>query len=104
MPYAGQDFPPAAQTEQSLCTFNFTGLFSSGATIQSVTWSCSVSAGQDSSPATKLIGTGSISGFLASHLIGGCLPGVTYLIAATATGSDGQIWPVWSRITGITIA
>jgi len=78
-------------------TFDFISRLAIGETLSSVNLSSSVYSGVSVTALT--LGAGSISGTRVTSLCAGGTEGVTYLVAAYATTSEGQILPLTGYLT-----
>jgi hypothetical protein len=89
------DLPTTIRPDETLrLSFDFTSKIESSGTISSVSWACALSpenVGVDLTPASRLVGTTTTTGYVSSHLVGTMVNGCSYAITAVATVTDGRV-------------
>src|SRR5208282_5903904 len=99
MPHANGNFSPTDPSESSIFSFDFTPALATAETIVGTpAWLIEVYSGVDLTPAARFIGSPGLSGNITSQMVGGCLPGVTYTLIATAVTSAEQIRTVSAEV------
>ena len=83
--------PEKRSSETLLVPFNFLSALTVGTTISSASVTATVYSGTDASPSAIISGSATISGAIITQKIVAGTAGVTYLLAAAATTSDGQV-------------
>lgn len=100
MPYAGSDFPMADLGEIITYFFDFTFALAVGETIVGASWTCATASDSvlaDSFASSRIIGPPSITGNIVGQRFAGYLPGVKYLVEATAATSFKNNITCWSH-------
>lgn len=102
MAYAGKDFAPPANPEESeVYAIDFALQLLPGETISTVTWNMLVaakSAAPDATPQSRRSGSATINGTVVSQRLAGMLAGVTYVTQAIVATSFGNTLEVYSHI------
>lgn len=97
--YAGSDFQNSTVGESEVYSFDFENDIASGETLSVATFTLSVHEGTDASPSSRLSGSSSISGTIASQRLTGLQSNVTYNLSCSVTTSLNNTLILWARVT-----
>jgi hypothetical protein len=99
--YVGADFSPVDVGEVISEGIDFVNDLAVGDSIASSVWTCSVAAESttnDPAPASRLSGTANVIGTASYQRFHFTVPGVTYLLIANVTTTQGDQLELWSHV------